>query len=314
MRSFVVSLLLLSAMDFTGMPKWCCGADMSACRGLLETPQKVREAWLSFHEADLCQKMDAVFVFNKNGMEVWCRIENEKDYQKLQELFQPLRDSYRIDLYATHPAEDSETVDDWNPPASLWENYELRSYFGDPFARAKERLSLEELNNKDFPPPDDILKLRLFVYAEQILKWNLQMKRYAMDLPALTRLALDPGVASELRLRAGTVSEAHAQKLEKILDRMKKSLNHAFPRYKEKKDSFSQGEKSVNKKKTPVGSAEQIGVMAQNISWRVNRFVYPKQFAIDLDELRQPGLLDTLSLLEGMASDYQKTLAKSVHK
>jgi hypothetical protein len=286
MRSFVASLLLLSAINLTRMPVLGCGADMSACRGLLETPQKVREAWLSFHEADLCQKMDAVFVFNKNGMEVWCRIENEKDYQKLQELFQPLRDSYRIDLYATHPAEDSESVDDWNPPASLWENYELRSYFGDPFARARERLSLEELNNKDFPPPDDILKLRLFVYAEQILKWNMQMKRYAVDLPALTRLALDLGITSELRLRAGTISKAHAQKLEKNLDKMKKSLKHAFPGYKEKKSSFSRGEKSVNEGKTPLGSAEQIDVMAQNVSWRVNRFVYPKQFAIDLSRFK----------------------------
>jgi len=33
------------------------------------TPQKLWEAWLSFHETDLCQEVDALFVFNRSGME-----------------------------------------------------------------------------------------------------------------------------------------------------------------------------------------------------------------------------------------------------
>jgi len=44
-----------------------------------EVPLQLREGWLRFHEAELCQGVDAVFVFHKKGMEVWCRVEDEKN-------------------------------------------------------------------------------------------------------------------------------------------------------------------------------------------------------------------------------------------
>jgi hypothetical protein len=314
MRSFAVSIILLSAVTLGTMPvPISCADGTFQSGGLLEAPQAIAEAWLRFHETDLCQEMDAVFVFNKRGVEIWCRFENEKEYQKLKDLFEPLRGSCRIDMYPTHPVDDKESRDDLNPPASLWENYELRSYLGDPFARAKERLRLDTFDNMDFPPEDEILKQRLLAYAEQILKWDLEMKRYASDLPALTRLALDPATTPVLRSGAGTIGRMHAQKLKKSLDKLDKSLKHAFPRYEEKRQTSSSRGKYHEVTKTLIDKAVQISVEAQNISWRIHRFVYPKQFAIDLQELRQPGLLDAINDLGVNVSDFQKTLAKSMH-
>ena len=94
------------------------------------TPRELAEAWLHFHEADLCQGVDAVFVFEKDGMEVRSLIEDEKSYEKFQELFAPLRSSYKIEVQVTRPPERKKSDDEREPPPSLWENDELRSFYG----------------------------------------------------------------------------------------------------------------------------------------------------------------------------------------
>jgi len=75
-----------------------------------EVPLQLREGWLRFHEAELCQGVDAVFVFHKKGMEVWCRVEDEKNYHKFTEMLEPLRASYQIDLYATRPTPEEKSI------------------------------------------------------------------------------------------------------------------------------------------------------------------------------------------------------------
>jgi hypothetical protein len=318
MRSLAVRMTLLFAVASGAIPvPVFCADDTFLSKGLLQAPQAIAEAWLRFHETDLCRELDAVFVFNKKGMEVWCRFENERNFEKLQDLLNPLRNSYQIDVYATQSEEDKDSRNGWNPPASLWENYELRSYLGDPFARAREHLSMDtsdNSNNMDIPFPDEVLKQRLLAYAEQIIKWNLQMKRYAAYLPALTLLALDANATPGLKTRARAIGRRHSQELEKDLERLMKSLKHAFPRYKEKERASSQSEKSRNETKTPLDKAVQIALEAQKLSWRIRLFIYPRHFAIDLGELRQPGLLEAINNLEGMASDYQKALSRSMHK
>jgi hypothetical protein len=313
MRPFVASRLLFAVIGLALLPARIFGltgssTDMPA----RETAPKLLEAWLRYHEADLCQGVDAVFVSHGNGMEVWCLVEDERSYQKLQELLEPLRSSYRIELYTTRRPAEKRAASDTDPPPSLWENYELRSFMGDPFARAKESLGLESPPGMDVPPLDETLKQRLFVYAEQTLDWNRRMKRYAMDLPVLASVALDPGTAAELRLKASAVCMAHAQSLSKYIGKLAKNLAQALPN-SAKEESLGP-EKPLSPRETAADSAMQISVAAQNVAQRVYRFIHPAHYTVGLDELRQPSLLRALAALDRMDLDFQRTLAKPAHR
>jgi hypothetical protein len=306
MGARIVSLFLLAGLAMA--PTRISSEDMPA-QG---TPTKLLEAWLRFHEGDWCQGVDAVFVFSKSGMEAWCLIEDERSYQKLQELLAPLRNSYRIDLYATRPRAEKKSDSQTDPPPSLWENFELRSYLGDPFARAQERYNSDPLSEiLDIPVPDPSLKQRLIIYAAQTLEWSRRMERYARDLPVLARMALDPSAVSELRPLAAAACMEHAQGLGKYLGRVEANLVSAFPKSKRE---LSGPEKPGTVWGTPVDGALQIAAAAQNVAQRVYRFIHPEQYTVGLDELRQPSLLQALRALEGMDSDFQKALTKAALK
>jgi len=315
MRPFALLLLLAGLTVPVIMPAWVPAAgDLSEPVGILDTPEVLRRVWLRFHETNLCQGMDAVFVFSRNGVEVWSRIEDKKSYEKLQRLLKPLHDIHQIALYATDPTEDKESDADWDPPSSLWENYELRSSLGDPFARARERLDFDAQRNLYFPPPDEILRQRLLIYAEEVLERNWKIKRYASDLPSLAHVATDPAIASELRLKAAQISKAHAKNLKKELDKLEKTLKYAFPRSREEKDSFSKPKQSVDAGRSFVDMAEQIAMDTQDVTYRVDSFIHPKKHTVDLIELRRPSLLEAIERLEEMVSDFQEAPAQSVHK
>ena len=126
-----------------------------------DVPIPLQQVWLHFHEAELCQGMDAAFAFNKDGLEVHSLVEDEKSYDRFQEMLEPLRKSYKIDLTAERPVVEKYPDEPTSPPASLWENLELRSFLGDPFARAKERPGSE--TRIDLPPPSEFLKQQLIV-------------------------------------------------------------------------------------------------------------------------------------------------------
>ena len=104
MRSFLILLLSINIVCFPEAISG--GAYLPGDTPTHHAPRKLVEAWLRFHEMDLCQEMDAVFAFNDSGMEVWCLVKDERSYQKLQELLEPLRATCRIELYTTRlPAE-----------------------------------------------------------------------------------------------------------------------------------------------------------------------------------------------------------------
>jgi hypothetical protein len=164
-----------------------------------DTPNKLTEAWLLFHEAEICQGIDAVFVFKENGMEVRGLIEDDRISQKFERMLQPLRSIYKVELHLDRRQEEkkSDEKKEGDPPSSLWENNELRSFLGDPAARARERIDFEEDSQLDIPPPGVFLKQRLRLYAEQVLEWNQKIERYAKHASALTRAAQDPGLPSD---------------------------------------------------------------------------------------------------------------------
>lgn len=209
-------LLLLSLWCVLGLVVGIEGTSVDPNKGRTpsaptsDVPLPLREVWLRFHEADLCQGLDAVFVFPKTGMEVWARIDNEKSYRKFAELLVPLHASFRINLYATHPVPDKKPTD---PPSSLLENAELRGYLRDPYTRVGSPDDSMEVSPRDLtrqagspwgdgkpggapamaaPLPAPDLKQRMLAFSEQTLHSARQMKRYADDLPALAYVACDP--------------------------------------------------------------------------------------------------------------------------
>lgn len=311
MRPLVLAVSLIVAAFIPASVQ--AGDDFSAPMGILDTPEALSRVWLRFHETNLCQGMDAVFVFNRNGMEAWIRVEDKKSYEKLVRILEPLRDIFQIVLYATHPEEEEEPDSYWEPPSSLWENYELRSSLGDPFARARERMDLGSQSNIIVIPADEILRQRLLVYADEVLERNRKIKRYALDLPPLALLSTDPAFASELRLKAAQVCKAHARNLEKELDKLGKSLNYAFPR-SGGDDAPPAQEQNRNAGESFVEMAEQIALEARDIAYRVDGFIHPKKHTVDLSELRRPSLLESIERLEEMVSDFQNEPAKPTHK
>ena len=274
------------------------------------TPADLASAWLRFHEADLCQGLDAEFMVTGSGVEVSGVIQDQRSYERLEEMLQPLRNSRKVEIHLTPPEEEKMPDEKRDPPASLWENYELRSFLGDPSARARERPDFEEQSQVFVPPPDDLLKQRLYIYAEQTLAWNRRIERYAKDLPALTRVALDPGMPRAFRLRASAVCRAHAQNMERIIGKLNANLEPAFP-HSSKQERGAGPQKPEVPQGSTVERADQIAEYAQSVALRVYQFIHPEHYTVGLDELRQPSLLESLRTLQKMDSEFQRALAEA---
>lgn len=267
-------------------------------------PQKTIEAWLRFHKSELCQKIDAVFVFNKEGVEVWCVVESDKNYRKLQQLFEPLERSCRIEMYATVPSARKRSGKDMEPPPGLCENQELRANLGDPYVRFKSLLE-DGLEMDEIFPPNEILKQRLMAFASQTLEWNRKSKRYAMDIPELVSVVLDPAAAPDLRGIAQTVSVEHVRNLKKNLGKLRKNLVFAHPRGIEPTKPSAGAEREEATARDLKEEAERISETMQSIGQRVYRFIYPEKHTVALEDLRRPGLLESLSAFEAKVHDFQ---------
>jgi hypothetical protein len=309
---FCISIILF--LDLAAMPARAFGgADLSENMPARDTPQKLVEAWLRFHETDLCQEVDAVFIFENNGMEVWFVYAGEASYLRMQELFKPLQDSYRVELYPTRRLEQKKFDDDDDgPPPSIYMNYELRGRMG-----TIDASSLEQLNNLSpiegaryrarLTSQNEALESRLTIFARQIIDWNRKAKRYAMELPLLAGTAFDSTATPGTRAQAVNICKAHAKQLGKNISKLKANLKQALPRLAEK-ERLPKPEKSDKGVGNPIESAEQISEVSQNIAQRVYRFLYPEQHTVNLSELRQPSLLVDLSSLERTILDFQKEL------
>ena len=274
------------------------------------TPRKLQEAWLRFHEFGLCQEVDAAFVFENGGMKVWSRIGNNRIYLKFQELFTPLSNLYRVESYINRPREEKEVENGDNPPPSLWQNYELRSNLGDRAAQLSEYA--EEQITINASPTDALLKQQLLVYAEQMLSRNRKMEHYALDLFALARMALDSGIPSDIRSKALAICLAHAKNLEKNIGKLVSGLAQAIPgSAKWESGSAQQAAGPHTENKFLAEEAERIYAYTQVIARRVHRFIYPEYYTIELEELRNPSLLESLRTLQCMVLEFQAALAKS---
>ncbi len=276
------------------------------------TPRELQEAWLEFHKTGLCQEIDAVFVFHGYGVEVWSRIESDRQYQKFQALFEPLKAANSVTLYITR-AETDKKKDADDPPPSLWQNIELRRNLGE-FAPAIAGLSMEE--SLQFPSSaarsgfGSFMKQRLRIYADQVLDWSRRMERYSQDLVALTRVAHGPDGLPDMKPKAIAAAKDHAQNMGKMLGKLSANLEQAFPLSERTKRRSSQPEKPVIADRNPVETAMRISSAAQRIAQRVHRFIFPENYTVKLDELRNPSLLESIGTLRQMVAEFEKTLGK----
>jgi hypothetical protein len=301
-------LLILSAICLASVAGKA--ADLSENVPGSNTPQKLQEAWLRFHESDLCQEVDAVFIFNKNGMEAWSRIESDRSAQKYLDLFGFPGDAIQVELYTTRPVAKKKSTDDDDPPPSLCQNRELRANLGDPAALVTTRATLDEPDAIQSATPDHLMKQRLYVFAERTLDWNGKMEKYAAELSSLIRFALDPALAPELRSRSMRVCAEHTRNLEKQIGKLSGSLVLAFPKPSKKDLTSSPPEAYDIGSQNLLDGSEKIAAETHEVARRVHSFIHPEGFAVELDELRHPSLLDSLKTLRGMVLDFQKAIAK----
>jgi hypothetical protein len=296
---FLIALVFMTAWTV-------CGAELTENTPNEHTPPKLAEAWLRFHESELCQNTDAVFIFDNKRMEVRYVSRDDGIYQKLRELFQPPDGSYRVDLYPTRKPAEKRADDDDGLPPSLYMNEELRrNLLGSPDVSS---LGDAEANKRFSDYRKWAIDARLITYAVQVLEWNRKVNRYAMDLPLLVRVALDPSAASGTRSMAAAVCKSHAQNMGKDLGKLETNLKQAFPQG-DKKERSSKAEKPGKSGETPAESAEHISEAAQNIARHIHRFIYPDQHTVTLEELRQPSLLEDLGSLKRMVFDFQRALS-----
>ena len=274
-----------------------------------DTPRSLQEAWLRFHEKELCQDVDAAFVFVDGGVQIWSRITSDKSNLKFQELFAPLASLHAVKLYANRAREENEGDGGDNPPPSLWQNSELRANLGDRAAQLS--VYKEDQITINPAPPDPLLKQRLLIFAEQTLNRNRKMEHYALDLFALARLADDSDIAPDIRSKAVAICSAHAKSLEKNIGKLASDLEQAIPRSeKAEKRSVRPGDagRALNE------AAERIYKSAQAVAARIHRFIYPEYYTVELRELRDPSLFKSMRTLELMVLDFQKTLSRSSRK
>ncbi len=276
------------------------------------TPRKLQEAWLRFHESDLCQEVDVAFVFSGGRMQVWSRIENDRSWSKLQDLFELLRNQNLAELYINRLQKEMDSGDDGNPPPSLWQNHELRANLGAravPFHEFDEDEIISKLN-----PIDRLLKQRLLIYAEQTLGRNRRVERYALDIFALARTVDNADLPPDIRSKAAAICLRHAKSLERNIGKLASDLQQATPRPEkgEKESLFPDAQEAV--KRNLADEAERIYRRAQDVAARVHRFFYPEYYTVELDELREPSLFQSFRVLREMALEFQGMLSKSGRK
>ena len=240
-------------------------------------------------------------------MEVWCRIEEEKSYQKFLEMVSPLRASWQVDLYPTHSPAGKKRPEDNDPPASLWNNAELLSYIGissglEPFPREQAPGVNMELRHFD------ARKQRLLMYANQLQELSRKLKRLGGEMPALTLASFEEAYAPEQRRRATAVCLSHSQALDKSAARLSESLAQALPRGAKRAEDGAKSQRP-DPSPTPMDIALRLAGTTRSLSRRIYRFLYPQDHTVELTDLREPGLLESLRSVRELASEFQRALA-----
>jgi hypothetical protein len=146
------------------------------------------------------------------------------------------------------------------------------------------------------------------MFAEQTLDWNQKMRRFGEDLPGLARAVFDPAAAPDTKLRAAALCLAHAQALDKLAEKLNRNIYIALPRASRNLKPSPNSEKRFEEEATPEDKAVAIFNTSRNISQRIYLFINPQDHAVDLSDLKDPGLLESLKTLRSMLAAFQRAL------
>jgi hypothetical protein len=307
----VTLLFIIFASNSRAQPE-PAAAGSGGIRGtpLREVAAPLRDLWLRYHETGLCLGVDSVFVFQARGLEIWSRVKDERSYQQLTSMVDSLRDSYRIELYATHADREKKPYapEDDDPPPSLWTNAELRFYLRDPYYG---RFPTGEPPSN---PPDDTgtnpeLKRHLKLFCDQIFEWVNKMARLAGDLPTLAEAGYGADVIPEIQNRARAVCLDHAQEIGKCASRLVENLGHAIPHGSGNAPGGQTPKPARPAVASPNDGALLVADQAQDLAQRVTHFMYPQAHTVTLTDLREPSLIDSLKALQQIVADFA-TIAK----
>ncbi len=271
------------------------------------TPDALRAVWLDFHGTRLCQEIDAVFVFHERGLEIWCLTGNAKSVDRLKRMTAPLLTSYRVDLYVTRPQPERDKPEESGPPPGLWNNQELRDYMG---GLEKESVVPVAKSVTGFDDALFTLKQRIQMFADQTLDLSQRLERYAMDLEVLAVVASDPAYGAADGTRARTLCATHASGVDEYASKLDQNLRRALP-------PPARGAKAEDAGRVPLSAASprdmagEIARQGHKVAQRVYRFIYPDHFTVGIEDLREPGLLESLAVLRRMTAEFQHRLKKS---
>jgi hypothetical protein len=276
---------------------------------LARTAPELRDLWLRFHETELCQGLDTIFVFLPRGIEIWCLIEDERSFDRLKEMIEPLRAKFAIAVYLTRPVAEKRSPEDRDPPPSLWNNMELRAYLSDPLARSP-MMEMRGPTAGGAHEAELQLKQRMTLFAEQTLEWDRRIKHFGSEIPELIRLAADSSTDAPTRARARSVSIAHAQELERYAVRVTDYLTQAFPRPKVKPGNAGET-RTETAGANPFDSALRLSASAAAVAQRVLRFIHPRSHTVPISDLKEPSLLESLRLVRRQSVNLQRILSAS---
>ncbi|MGA2262600.1 MAG: hypothetical protein ABSH28_14335 [Acidobacteriota bacterium] len=271
------------------------------------------DLWLRFHEAGLCIGVDSIFVFHAKGLEIWCRVKDERSYQQLSAMVESLHNDYRIDLYTLHSDREKKpyTPEDDDPPPSFWTNAELRQYLRDPgFGRFGGVGDLPANPAEDFRQ-DPELRRRLKLFCDQVLEWVNKMARLAGDLPPLARAGYGTDLSPGIRTRARAVCLDHAREVEKCAGRLAENLSHALPHGTGNSPGAQPPKEAPLTAASPGEGALLVSRQAQDLSQRILHFIYPQAHTVTLSDLREPSLIDSLKALQQSVSDFESSAKRA---
>jgi hypothetical protein len=246
-------------------------------------------------------------VFHERGLEIWCLTENLKSLDRLKRMTGSISSDFRVDLYATRHQPERGNPDESGPPPGLWNNQELRDYMGDLEKESTGPLtrSVTGLDDALFT-----LKQRIQMFADQTLELSQRLDRYAMDLEELTIVASDPAYTAADRTRAQSLCTVHASGIDECASKLDQNLRRAIP--PPSRTARAEDERRV----TPSwASLQEVGAeiarQGRKVAQTVYRFIYPDHFTVGIEDLREPGLLESLAALRRMTAEFQHRLKKS---
>lgn len=307
-----LSILLLGMSSFPfGMPNpsiESTGNYAVINRPAPETPLRLRDVWLRYHKENLCEKVDAAFLFHEGEMEVVLDSGNEKSSKKLFKMLEPLQDSYPIKLRTVELNTEREIIDIRNPPPSFWLNSKLTGYLRDSFLRNASVVNFGSQPQLPDGTSSIMFGQRMLLFARDTLDYNRKVRLYASHLPSLARAAFDSQVTTDLRKQALEVCQAHIKKLEKYTKKLNGNLVMALPKASKKSKKAAQFENQIMMNASSVDIAVRLANDAEDLSRRVYHFIYPQNHTVEVTDLLNPTILQSLKILQKTTAEFQNSI------